>query len=192
VSMLNFHLASEMKGGLGGMAWDEEVDTKVSTIRNLTPLDIHNREFRRSFRGYDEDEVDEFLDLIVAEFERLMRDNDELRSKLAELESRIQHYRGLEETLKNSIVLAQKTADQVREAANKEADSIKEKALLEAERIHQRAEEDLRKVYNDLEECRTKVYRFKSEMRVYLQSQLEMVEKGAESILKSIEKGIES
>ncbi|HHY45043.1 MAG TPA: DivIVA domain-containing protein, partial [Firmicutes bacterium] len=76
-------------------------------VRRLTPLDIHNKEFSKAFRGYSEDEVDEFLDLVVAEFERLIRTQEELQVELSGLESRIEHYRGLEETLKNAIVLAQ-------------------------------------------------------------------------------------
>ncbi len=96
-------------------------------IRRLTPLDIHNKEFKKGFRGYDESEVDEFLDLIVAEFERLVRQNDELQATISGLESRLEHYKGLEETLKNSIVLAQKTADETRECAHRKLPSSRGK-----------------------------------------------------------------
>ena len=49
----------------------------------LTPLDIHNKDFKRSFRGYDEDEIDDFLDQVVNDYEKLYRDNDKLKKELA-------------------------------------------------------------------------------------------------------------
>lgn len=170
------------------MAWDKGSESKDPKAQNLTPLDIHNREFRRSFRGYDEDEVDEFLDLVVAEFERIIRDNEELQAEITELESRVNHYKGLEETLKNSIVLAQKTADQVREAAITDGETIKKQAKLEIEVARQKAQDDMKDAYRELEECRARVLRFKAEMRVYLTSQMESMEKGADGILERISK----
>ena len=98
---------------------EEETTVTSTRIPRLTPLDIHNKEFTRSFRGYNEEEVDEFLDLIVAELEWYMRENEELQANIAGLESRINHYKGLEETLKNAIVLAQKAADQIKESATR-------------------------------------------------------------------------
>ncbi|HBG77212.1 MAG TPA: septum formation initiator, partial [Clostridiales bacterium] len=53
---------------------------------SLTPMDIHNKEFARKFRGYQEDEVDEFLDAIVDEFEKLHKENIDLKDKVHALE----------------------------------------------------------------------------------------------------------
>lgn len=173
-----------------GMAWNEEEAAGLKSFNTLTPLDIHNREFKRSFRGYDEDEVDGFLDLVVAEFERIMRDNEELRALKTDLEARVQHYKGLEETLKNSIVLAQKTADQVKEVAMQEGENIKQKAELEAEAIRRKAQEDMKETFKELEEARGRLLRFKAEMKVYLSSQLEVMENGSEGILERLGKAL--
>lgn len=118
-------------------------ETKLTSMRipRLTPLDIHNKEFIKSFRGYNEDEVDEFLDLVVAEFEGFIRENEELHASIAGLEARIGHYKGLEETLKNAIVLAQKAADQIKESAAREADVIMEEARRQADITRAQAEE---------------------------------------------------
>ena len=55
----------------------------------LTPMDIHNKEFARSFRGYDDEEVDRFLDEIIEEFERLYKENLELKERLGMLSDQI-------------------------------------------------------------------------------------------------------
>ncbi|MGI6620539.1 MAG: DivIVA domain-containing protein [Bacillota bacterium] len=166
-----------------------EEETKVTSTRipRLTPLDIHNKEFTRSFRGYNEEEVDEFLDLIVAELEWYMRENEELQANIAGLESRINHYKGLEETLKNAIVLAQKAADQIKESATREADAIIEEARRQADIIKEQAEEIRRKAYEEIEEQRQKAMRFKTEMRTLLNSTLEMLDKNVNSITRVLE-----
>ena len=79
----------------------------------LTPMDIHNKEFTRSFRGYDEDEVDLFLDEIVEEFEGLYKENIELKDRLSMLADQISNYNTMENTLKETLVTAQSAANEV-------------------------------------------------------------------------------
>lgn len=83
----------------------------------LTPMEIHNKEFPRSFRGYNEDEVDRFLDEVVEEFERLYKENLEIRDRISMLHEQITHYKTMENTLKETLITAQKTADEVVENA---------------------------------------------------------------------------
>ena len=85
----------------------------------MTPLDIHNKEFTRSFRGYNEEEVDEFLDLIVAELEWYMRKTKSFQANIAGLESRINHYKGLEETSRTRSCWLRRQADQIKESATR-------------------------------------------------------------------------
>lgn len=157
------------------------------SVHRLTPLDIHNKEFAKTFRGYSEDEVDEFLDLVVAEFESLIRTNEELSATVSGLESRVEHYKGLEETLKNAIVLAQKTSDEIREAAAREADAIKRQAEADADRIRDEANLALKKSYDEVEVQRNRLLRFKVELRSFLQSTLDMLDNGADRILKRMD-----
>jgi len=161
-------------------------------IHRLTPLDIHNKEFKKSFRGYDETEVDEFLDLIVAEFERLVRQNEELQSTIAGLESRLEHYKGLEETLKNSLVLAQKTADELRESAHREAAIIKKEAMAEAARLREEAQEELKRSYRETELVRDRLLRFQVEMKAFLQSTMDMIDKGVSGLGGRLEEEIKT
>jgi len=66
----------------------------------LTPLDIHNKEFTKSFRGYDEDEVNEFLDQVVKDYEIVIREKRALEEKVNQLNERLNHFTNIEETVK--------------------------------------------------------------------------------------------
>jgi len=68
----------------------------------LTPLDIHHKEFTHSLRGYNEAEVDEFLDQVADELERLFKENIDLNEKLEATEERVKSYQDMERTLHNT------------------------------------------------------------------------------------------
>ena len=90
----------------------------------LTPMDIHSKEFNKSFRGYKEDEVDQFLDEIVVDFEKLYKENIELKEKLNNLIDQVNQFRSMEKALKETLVTAQKTADEVITVAQKKSELI--------------------------------------------------------------------
>lgn len=90
----------------------------------LTPLDIHNKEFNKGFRGYDEDEVNEFLDQVIKDYEIIIREKKELEEKLNDMNARLGHFSNIEETLNKSIVVAQEAAEEVKRNAQKEAKLI--------------------------------------------------------------------
>ena len=98
----------------------------------LTPMDIHNREFKKGLRGYKESEVDEFLDRIVIDYEKLMRDNEKLKEQLRISDKELTHYRNLEKNLQDTLVVAQKTADEVVSAAKKNAKEMRENSVRES------------------------------------------------------------
>ncbi|HEY5548869.1 MAG TPA: DivIVA domain-containing protein [Coriobacteriia bacterium] len=87
----------------------------------LTPLDIHHKEFRNSLRGYSPEEVDDFLDEVAEEFERLFKENIDLSEKLEEASARVRAYADMERTLQNTMVAAQTSADDIRSRADAEA-----------------------------------------------------------------------
>lgn len=105
----------------------------------LTPMEIHDHQFKKSFRGYNENEVDDFLDKIVEDFEKLLRENDRLQSQLNTSEKELDHYRKLEKTLNDTLMVAQRTADEVITAAKKNADELKENAARECQTIREQA-----------------------------------------------------
>jgi cell division initiation protein len=98
----------------------------------LTPLDIRHKEFKRGLRGYVDGEVDEFLDEVADEFERLFKENIELGEQVDSLEERVDQYRNLEETLQKTLVSAQKSAEELKVNAEKEAQLILREAEMKA------------------------------------------------------------
>ena len=94
----------------------------------LTPVDIHNKEFSRSFRGYNQDEIDDFLDEIVNDYEKLYRENNQLKKELELDEKQIAQYHQLEKNLQDTLLVAQRTADEVTNTANLRAEEIRQAA----------------------------------------------------------------
>ena len=90
----------------------------------LSPLDIHNKEFTNKFRGYDEDEVNEFLDQVVKNYEIVIREKKALEEQVKQNEEKLGHFTNIEQTLNKSILVAQETAEDVRANAMKESKLI--------------------------------------------------------------------
>lgn len=88
---------------------------------NMTPLDIRNRTFSKGLRGYQCGEVEKYLETVSQEFEATYTENFELREKTIGLEAEISHYRQIENTLQQTLVLAQQTAEEVKKNARHEA-----------------------------------------------------------------------
>ena len=72
----------------------------------LTPMDINNKEFKRGLRGYNAEEVDEFLDEVVENYEEMYKENSNLKEKLANLNEKIEYYSKIETTIQNTLLLA--------------------------------------------------------------------------------------
>lgn len=106
----------------------------------LTPADIHNKEFKRGFRGYSEEEVDDFLDEIVGDYEALTKEVARLEGALALERQKGAQYQELEKNLQDTLVVAQKTADEVVRSAKLRADEATRKAQLDCDRLRQQTE----------------------------------------------------
>lgn len=105
-------------------------------------MEIHNHQFKKSFRGYSENEVDDFLDRVVADFEKLQRDNERLKNQVETLNREIEQYRKLEKNLNDTLMVAQRTADEVISAAKKNADNLKENTALECQNIRNQTQHE--------------------------------------------------
>ncbi|RYM07248.1 DivIVA domain-containing protein [Sporolactobacillus sp. THM7-7] len=141
----------------------------------LTPLDIHNKEFTRGFRGYDEDEVNDFLDQIIKDYETLIRDKKDLEHQVNNLEEKLSHFSDIETTLNKSILVAQETAEEVKQNANKEAKLIVMEAKKNADRIINEALEKSRKVTLNIEELKKEANVYRTRFRMLIEAQLELL-----------------
>lgn len=141
----------------------------------ITPLDIQNKEFKRGIRGYKEDEVDEFLDQVMVDYEKLYKENAELKDKLERITQEIDKYRNIEETLKNTLVVAQNTAEEVRANALKKAELIIKEAEEQGKNYMKQVNEELNSVKREYEEVKRQMQIFKTRYRTLLQSQIDAV-----------------
>ncbi|WP_353892188.1 DivIVA domain-containing protein [Proteinivorax hydrogeniformans] len=142
---------------------------------SLTPLDIHNKEFSKSFRGFNEDEVNEFLDQIVDDYERVMKEKQDLEKNSKDLTEKLEHYSKIEDTLHNAIVVAQETAEEVKQNASREGELIRREAEREAKKIVEEAITKARKIHSDVEEMAKQSHVFRTRFRTLLEAQLEMI-----------------
>ncbi|MBP3781485.1 MAG: DivIVA domain-containing protein [Selenomonas sp.] len=126
----------------------------------LTPMDIHNKDFKRSFRGYNEDEIDDFLDKVVNDYEKLFRENDRLKEELARSQKDNEQYQQLEKNLKDTLLVAQKTAEEVTSNARSNAEEMRENTSKECQNKLQEAEMEAARM---IEDARNKVRAIVSE-----------------------------
>jgi cell division initiation protein len=141
----------------------------------LTPLDIHNKEFTRGFRGYDEDEVNDFLKQLIKDFEDVIRERDELYDRTKELEDRINHFSSIEETLNKSIYVAQESAEEVRKNAQKEGQLKVQEAEKNADRIINEALNKSRRIELEIEELKKQASVYQTKFKMLLEAQMEML-----------------
>ncbi|AGL02939.1 DivIVA domain-containing protein [Desulfoscipio gibsoniae] len=147
----------------------------------LTPLDIQKKEFKRSFRGYNEEEVDKFLDQLVQSYETLYMENQSLKEKLETSEATIARYLEMEKIIKDAVIMAQKNADDLQRNARQEAELQLENARLRAEKIIGDAEEKAARAIQEareraryrIEEAEDRVKNVMEEYR-FLNKQIQM------------------
>ena len=141
----------------------------------LTPLDIHNKEFTRKFRGYDEDEVNEFLDQVIKDFEVLLRENRQQQEVIQNMQSRVDYFSSMEETLNKSIIVAQEAAEEVKANATKEASLILKQAEREAEQLQDSAQRRAQRTDFEVEQMRKKIELYRNRFKVLIDAQMELL-----------------
>lgn len=141
----------------------------------LTPLDIHNKEFSRKFKGYDEDEVNGFLDQVVKDYELVIRESTDYAAQVKQLEERLGHFTNIETTLNQSILVAQETAEEVKANARKESRLIIKESEKNADRIINEALNKSRQVYMEIEDLKKQGKVFRTRLRMLVEAQLELI-----------------
>jgi len=140
-------------------------------------MEIHNKEFKSKFRGYDRDEVDRFLDVIVEDFEKLYKENIDLKDKMRASEGKVETYKTLEDTLRETLVTAQKTAEEVVMSAQQKADQKLKEAELTSSKIVNEGYEKLAEVKREYETVKSKVEVLKIKFRKLLEAEIEILDR---------------
>lgn len=141
----------------------------------LTPLDIHNKEFKKSLRGYDADQVDEFLDEVIKDFETLYKENLDLKELLRREKDNVNRYKEMEDTLQKTMVLAQKMAEEAKRNAEKEAELILAEAQKKAGEVVAGARDQILDSTRRQEQLKTLEGQIMVKLKNFLQTQLELV-----------------
>ncbi len=141
----------------------------------LTPLDIRKQEFKKVMRGYDTVEVDTFLEMLVGEFESVLKEQKELRERIVELETQLKDYRQIEKTLQQTLLQAQEATGKTYETARREAEVILREAEGKAAGILEQANSDLIRLNSDLAQLQGRRESVIGRLRVLLNSELEVL-----------------
>lgn len=143
----------------------------------ITPIDIQEQKFKITFRGYDKSEVDAFLDTVATEMEDLLRENSFIKEEIERLNKEIERLKVMEDTLKNTIISAQKMAEDFKETARKEADNIVADARVRAEKILFDAEKRVSELTSELVKISGKAVEIRESVKALLSSFLENIER---------------
>ncbi|WP_179395273.1 DivIVA domain-containing protein [Lacticaseibacillus absianus] len=152
----------------------------------LSPLDIHNKEFDARMRGYDKDQVNDFLAQIIKDYSAAIKKNEELEKSLSETEEKIKYFTDLKDALNQSIIVAQEAADKVKKNADQEADLITQQAEKNAQNLLTDATDKANHILGDAtekaktinvqtEDLKRQTRVFRQRLQVMLESQLEVV-----------------
>ncbi len=141
-----------------------------------TPLDIENKKFaKQMMNGYSVEEVDNFLDELTVDYEKLYKESNENKGKISELEASLVKYKNLETTLQNTLVMAQSTADEIKKVAKQEADQIVRDAQGTAKQQVMELEQQITIKTKELEDLQKQFDVYKAKMESLLISQLELI-----------------
>lgn len=139
----------------------------------ITPMDISNKEFKKGLRGYNPEEVDEFLDEIVENYEELYKENGLLKEKVSALSEKIEHYGKIENTIQNTLLLAQNAAEQAKNSAKKESDLLVRNANDTAQKILDKAHSDVIQINDEYDRIKQEFIKFRAKFRSFMNTQLQ-------------------
>ena len=142
----------------------------------LTPLDIENKKFsKQMMNGYSVAEVDDFLDELTADYEKLYKENADLKEKLETANNNLTQYKSIETTLQNTLVMAQSTAENIQNVAKQQADQLIKEAESEAKQSVLELEQEVVLKQKEIKNNKKQFDIYKAKMESLLISQLELL-----------------
>ena len=142
----------------------------------ITPLDIDNKRFSKQMvNGYSVEEVDDFLDELTLDYSKNYKEVNELRAKVEELNNSLVQYKTIESTLQNTLVMAQSTAEEVKNVAKQKADQIVDEAKANAQKQVDELNNEIIMKQKELDDVKKQFDIYKAKMESLLISQLELL-----------------
>ena len=142
----------------------------------LTPIDIDNKVFKKTrIGGYDIKDVENFLLIIMGDYEKLYKENAELRDKVNTMQESVSYYKSLEEGIKQTVENAQASADDIKETAKRDAESIRKEAELDSKRSLEDLQKQIIRAEADLEDKKKQMQIYKIRVTSMLEAQLKIL-----------------
>ena len=154
----------------------------------LTPHDIEVKEFGRAVRGYKTEDVDNFLDEIILDFQQLLDENKKLRESVAELDADLRQYKKSESSMLNTLESAKKLMGNISLSAEKRAEVIINNANANAEAIQREAKESISKLTEEGERLAVRVKKFKDRYKELLKDELSQIDGSTEDLIAELER----
>ena len=154
----------------------------------ITPADIEYKEFTKAVRGYKEEEVDEFLDLIIVDMENLIRENKKLKADLEKARSQVTQHVNTETSVYETLESAKSLMNDIAASAERRAEVLLKNAELEASLITREAKESISRLTDEGNRLRTQVEELRNRYRRLLQSEMDRIDDSTNDILAEFEK----
>lgn len=142
---------------------------------NYTPNDLQNLSFKKTFMGYSEDAVNDVLDKAIEDYSAYIRENIDLKDKVALLNEGLQHYKVIEESLQNTLIVAQQTSEEIKKNAYEKAENVIKEAEIRAQKLLNDANQEVIKIRFEFDDVKKRLHIFKSKAETLLLSQLEVL-----------------
>lgn len=142
----------------------------------ITPIEIQQHQFKTRMLGYDSNAVDQFLELVADELERLHKQNHELKETLARTRTVLDQLKDREQALQETLMTAQQVTDELKSSARKEADVVMVDARLQGEQIVRSAEERRLQLIRDIQEIKRQKISFESSLRALIDGHLKLLD----------------
>lgn len=140
----------------------------------MTSMDINNKEFKKGLRGYNVDEVHDFLDELSEEYELMYKENSTLREKINFLEEKLDHHVTIESTIQSTLILAQNAAEQAKLCAQKESELIIKNANESSQKLLDKAHDDVLKINDEYDKIKHEFGKFRMRFKNFMSCQVEM------------------
>lgn len=131
----------------------------------LRPVDIQNKEFEKKIKGYDCDAVDDFLDMVIQDYEKLCKENQSLKDRIGILTEAVEQYKQVEGTMQKSLELAKQSADSLKKNAEMEAQMIINKARADAARLAKQIDEEHVKKHREMLAVKSEIESYKMRIK---------------------------
>lgn len=142
----------------------------------LRPIDIQNKEFDKKIKGYSCDEVDDFLDVVIQDYELLCKENQSLRDKIGLLTETVDRYKQMEATMQKSMEMARLAAEDTRRNAESEANAILQKAKLDASHLARQIDDEHMKRHREMLAIKQEIEQYKNRIRTNCEGVLRMLD----------------